>query len=281
MTQQTAKVFTAPRSPSLDATANVRGSAPPASARIRLWDLPVRLFHWSLALLVLAAFVTAKVGGPWMEWHGRAGIAIVGLIAFRIVWGLVGSTHARFASFAPTPSKLRAYLTGKWQGVGHNPLGALSVFGLLALLAVQVGTGLVGNDDIDFNGPLSALVSKERSDSLTGLHHQLSNVLLVLIGLHIAAILFYVVFKKTNLVGPMVTGWKDAPATAAHPVRDGSVVGLIAGLVVALGAMFAASGELLRESNPAPAPAPASTPTQAPASSNGQAAPLPATKPAW
>jgi len=272
MTQQTAKVFvpssTAPAPPQ----AAARDTAQAGTVRIRLWDLPIRLFHWSLALLVLAAFVTAKVGGPWMAWHGRAGVAIAGLIAFRLVWGLVGSTHARFASFAPTPSRLRAYVTGKWQGIGHNPLGALSVFGLLALLAVQVGTGLVGNDDIDFNGPLFDLVTKERSDSLTGLHHQLSNVLLVLIGLHVAAILFYALVKRTNLVKPMLTGWKES--TLAHPVRSGSVPGLIVALLAAFGAMFVASGELLREPDPAP-PAAASAP------SPSMAPPPPASTPSW
>ena len=208
MTQQSAKVFAPPPS---DQAA--RGTAQPATTRIRLWDLPVRLFHWSLALLVLAAFVTANVGGPWMAWHGRAGIAIAGLIAFRLVWGIVGSTHARFTSFFPTPARLRAYATGKWQGVGHNPLGAFSVFGLLGLLAVQVGTGLVGNDDIDFNGPLFNLVSKERSDSLTGLHHQLSDVLLWLIGLHVAGVVFTSLRHKENLVRAMVTGRKPAAQT--------------------------------------------------------------------
>jgi len=277
MTQQTAKVFAAPPASSAHSAASAQSTAAqPATVRIRLWDLPIRLFHWSLALLVLAAFVTAKVGGPWMEWHGRAGIAIAGLIAFRLVWGLVGSTHARFASFAPTPGRLRSYVTGKWQGVGHNPLGALSVFGLLGLLAVQVGTGLVGNDDIDFNGPLSGLVAKERSDSLTGLHHQLSNVLLVLIGLHVAAILFYAVVKRTNLVKPMLTGWKEAKAV--HPVRSGSVVGLIAAILAAFGAMFVASGELLRDANP---PQPASSSAAAQGAAAGTAAPPPTTTPSW
>jgi cytochrome b len=276
MTQQAAKAFAAPPSPAAAGHASAHASVPARTVRIRLWDLPVRIFHWSLALLVLAAFVTANVGGPWMAWHGRAGIAIAGLVAFRFVWGVVGSTHARFATFAPTPSRLRAYLTGKWQGVGHNPLGALSVFALLALLAAQVVTGLLGNDDIDFNGPLSSLVAKERSDSLTGLHHQLSNVLLVLIGLHIAAILFYILVKRTNLVGPMLTGWKEA--RVAHPVRSGSVVGLVVALLAALGAMLGASGELLHESIPAPAAqlaAPASGPGGA------TAAPAPATTPSW
>jgi cytochrome b len=232
--------------------------------RIRLWDLPVRIFHWSLVTAVLVAFVTAKLGGDWMDWHGRAGLAIVGLVTFRLVWGIVGSTHARFLSFAPTPARLRAYLTGRWHGIGHNPLGALSVFGLLGLLAVQAGTGLFSNDDIAFDGPLSGLIEKARSDSLTGLHHQLSNVLLVLLGLHVGAIAFYLVVKKHNLIKPMITGWKhaqDRPAPAAK-TRSGGPLGLAVALLAAVAVTYAASGRLLhgRPPQPAPAAAPAASP---------------------
>jgi hypothetical protein len=106
--------------------------------RIRLWDLPTRLFHWLLVILVLASFISGKIGGNAMDWHGKFGLAILGLLTFRLVWGIVGSTYARFASFFPTPASVLAYLRGQWRGVGHNPLGALSVFGLLVLLAFQV-----------------------------------------------------------------------------------------------------------------------------------------------
>jgi cytochrome b len=243
-------------------------AAPAAHApRVRLWDLPVRIFHWSLVIAVAVAFVTAKLGGDWMDWHGRAGLAIVALVTFRLVWGVVGSTHARFLSFAPTPSRLRAYLTGRWHGIGHNPLGALSVFGLLGLLAVQAGTGLLSNDDIAFDGPLSGLVDKARSDSLTALHHQLSNVLLVLLGLHILAIAFYLVVKRHNLIKPMVTGWKEARGRAA-PVpktRGGSSLAVVVALLVAAAVTYAASGKLLHE-RPEPAPAPAAAPSPPPIS---------------
>jgi cytochrome b len=255
----------APHVPVAAPTANV--------TRVRLWDLPVRIFHWSLVAAVLVAFVTAKLGGDWMDWHGRAGLAIVGLVTFRLVWGVVGSTHARFLSFAPTPARLRAYLAGRWHGIGHNPLGALSVFGLLGLLAVQAGTGLLSNDDIAFDGPLSGLVDKARSDSLTGLHHQLSNVLLVLLGLHILAIAFYLVVKKHNLVKPMITGWKHAqgrPAPAPQ-TRDGSPLGLAVALLAAAAVTYAASGKLLHE-RPA-APAPAAAPAAAPPSTSYSSTP--------
>jgi cytochrome b len=237
--------------------ARTTGAAPAhGSTCIRLWDLPVRIFHWSLVIAVAVAFVTAKLGGDWMDWHGRAGLAIVGLVTFRIVWGIVGSTHARFLSFAPTPARLRAYLTGRWHGVGHNPLGALSVFGLLGLLAVQAGTGLFSNDDIAFDGPLSGLVEKARSDSLTGLHHTLSNVLLALLALHIVAIAFYLLVKKHNLIKPMVTGWIHARGRRAPaPTRNGSPLDLAIALLVAVAAVYAASGKLLHERGTLPAPA--------------------------
>jgi cytochrome b len=278
----TAKSFT-PREPAPPPHGKPKLVASQAATRIRLWDLPLRVFHWSLALLVLAAFVTAKVGGPWMEWHGRAGIAIVGLLAFRLVWGLIGSTHARFLSFAPTPGRLLAYVRGRWQGVGHNPLGALSVFAVLGLLAVQTGIGLFANDDIDFNGPLSGLIEKERSDSLTGLHHQLSNVVLVLIGVHIAAVLFYVLLKKNNLIKPMLTGWKEVKAAQALQARHhagGGIVALALAVAVALAAMFVASGMPFQEPAP-PAPPPAAgTPATSAPTAPGTPAAAPST-PAW
>jgi cytochrome b len=207
--------------------------------RIHLWDLPIRIFHWSLVLAVITAIATAKIGGNWMELHGRAGLVIIGLLAFRLTWGVVGSTHARFRNFAPTPAKIRTYLKGQWQGVGHNPLGALSVFALLGLLAAQAATGLFANDDIAFNGPLFALVDKALSDRLTGWHHQLSNFLLILMGLHVAAVFFYVWFKKNNLVKPMLTGWKDVQS--GESATRGSLIALISSVLIAVAVVYGAS----------------------------------------
>lgn len=223
----------------------------PAGHRIQVWDLPTRLFHWSLVLAVTVALATGLVGGDWMPVHGDAGIAIVGLVAFRLVWGIAGAAHARFVNFAPTPGRLRAYLGGRWHGHGHNPLGALSVFALLALLAVQAGTGLVGNDEIAFQGPLATLVDEARSIQLTGLHQQLAYVLLGLIALHVLAIAAYRLLYKTNLVKPMVTGWKhvrpvdlhrDAAAQAAHGAGAWRWTALLSAVGGALLAMTFASG---------------------------------------
>ena len=215
-----------------------------STQRIPLWDLPIRLFHWLLAAAIAAAVITANIGGNAMVWHGRIGLFIAGLIVFRLVWGLIGPTYARFSTFLPTPGSIGAYLRGQWRGIGHNPLGSLSVLGLLLMVAVQVGTGLFANDDIAFRGPLFDLVGKDTSDLLTRVHRIAINLLMTLIALHLAAIAFYAHVKKDNLVKPMIRGWKDVDV-AAHdirPHRGGGVVALIVALVLAVGAVYAASG---------------------------------------
>lgn len=218
--------------------------------RIRLWDLPTRLFHWLLVLAIVASIVSGQLGGNLIEWHGKIGLFILGLIVFRLVWGLIGSTYARFAQFFPTPAKIKAYLRGEWRGVGHNPLGAFSVFGLLGLVAFQVVSGLFSNDDITFFGPLFDLVSKDLSNQLTGLHKLSSNLLFVLIGLHLAAIAFYARVKKDNLVKPMVRGWKETDE--GESAKGGGLVALIVALAIAAAAVYAASGALLPPPPPSP-----------------------------
>ena len=227
-----------------------------STQRIPLWDLPIRLFHWLLAAAIAAAVITANIGGNAMVWHGRIGLFIAGLIVFRLVWGLIGPTYARFSTFLPTPGSIGAYLRGQWRGIGHNPLGSLSVLGLLLMVAVQVGTGLFANDDIAFRGPLFDLVGKDTSDLLTRVHRIAINLLMTLIALHLAAIAFYAHVKKDNLVKPMIRGWKDVD-TDTHdirPNRGGGVVALIVALALAVGAVYAASG--------AWAPPPPSPPAQ-------------------
>lgn len=225
--------------------------------RIRLWDLPTRLFHWLLAGLVVASFVSGKIGGNAMDWHGKFGLAILGLLAFRLVWGFAGSTYARFVSFLPTPAKVLAYLRGQWRGVGHNPLGAFSVFGLLLLLAFQVGTGLFGNDDIAFRGPLYELIGKDLSDRLTGLHKLSVNVLIALVTLHIVAIAFYVRVKKDDLIRPMLTGWKDIAPGEGASASGGGALPLAVALLVAVATVYGGSGAWLPTPPPPPVSAPA------------------------
>jgi cytochrome b len=204
----------------VDAGAPVTSSASFARAGTRqflLWDLPLRVFHWSLVAAVTTAVVTGELGGSWMAWHGRAGLLIVGLLVFRLVWGLVGSATSRFASFAPSLVGLLAYLRGRWRGIGHNPLGALSVFALLGLLILQVATGLFGNDDIAFAGPLNHVVDDTLGTRLTGWHRLLAYGLFVLMALHLLAIAFHVVVKRHRLVRPMITGLADVEAGVPLP----------------------------------------------------------------
>lgn len=236
---------------------------PSALKRIRLWDLPVRLFHWSLVVAVSFAIFTGLEGGDWMALHSQAGLLIVGLLAFRLAWGFLGSTYARFATFLPSPGAIVSYLKGNWRGVGHNPLGALSVLALIALLGAQVTTGLFGNDEIAFTGPLAGQVEEALSLKLTGLHHQLVNALYAILGLHVAAIVFYVRFKKDNLVKPMVTGWKDVDVHTETP-RQASLLAFVVALVIALAAVYAASGLWIQQPVEE-APAPVSTSSSAPA----------------
>ncbi len=195
---------------------------------IRVWDLPIRLFHWLLVLAIIGLFVTANLGGNWMEWHQRLGYFVLGLVLFRLVWGFAGSFHARFANFLRGPKVVFAYMKALFrkeaQGetssqllyqphhqphyVGHNPMGAWSVIVILLAVGFQAISGLFADDEIASSGPYATLVSKEVSDFLTKLHKLNSDLLLVLIGIHIGAILFYVFVKKDQLIKPMFTGEK-------------------------------------------------------------------------
>ncbi|MEK7945437.1 cytochrome b/b6 domain-containing protein [Pigmentiphaga sp. YJ18] len=208
-------------------------------SKIRVWDLPTRLFHWLLVVCVIGAFVTIKVGGLWAEYHLLFGYAVLGLILFRIVWGFVGSGHARFARFVRGPRAIAAYLRGTMPRTpGHNPLGALSVVAMILLLGYQAATGLFSNDDIFTEGPLAGLVGKDWSDRLTGLHKLDELPILILVGLHIVAIVWYRVAKKQKLTRAMVTG--DAPAeeftTGADSARDTAGTRLLALVIAALAA---------------------------------------------
>ena len=191
--------------------------------KIQVWDLPLRLFHWLLMLTVIAAYITGELGGLMTDWHGRIGGIALGLLIFRLIWGFIGGTHARFNNFFPTPSRITSYLKGRWNEHGHNPLGALSVFALLGSLAALVVTGLFANDDIAFNGPLFSLIEKSQSDRLTGLHELTFNIVLILVALHIIAITFYYFFKKKNLVKPMITGIQEISNDASYKVTEGVI----------------------------------------------------------
>lgn len=195
----------------------MRGSGTAQSGRVRIWDLPTRLFHWALVGCVLGAVISAKLGGNAMVWHMRLGYAVLALVVFRLLWGLVGGRWSRFSQFLYTPAALLRYLRGRALpddhfDVGHNPLGALSVLIMLAWLLLQVGSGLVADDEIFTTGPLVRFVSNDLSLSLTAYHRNWGQWgLFALVGLHLGAIAFYRFARRRDLLGPMLSGDKALP----------------------------------------------------------------------
>ena len=181
---------------------------PPGPAPAKpVWDLPIRLFHWLLAALIGFSWWSIKNGQP--DWHIWSGFAILTLLVFRLLWGLFGSSTARFANFVRGPAVLRDYLrdNSTWRFGGHTPLGGLSIVALLAAVAIQVGLGLVSVDEDGLNeGPLAQLVSLGVSERARDLHEDFFNVLLALIVLHIAAIVYYRLVEGKRLTAAMFTG---------------------------------------------------------------------------
>ena len=190
--------------------------------KIRVWDLPTRLFHWTLVAAVIGLAITGTLGGNAMVWHFRFGYSVLTLLLFRIVWGWVGGRWSRFGAFIYSPASVINYLKGKGKpehGIGHSPIGAGSVFAMLGFLLAQVGTGLLSDDEIAFSGPLTRFVSSATVSLATDYHKNIGKwVLLALVLLHIVAIVFYLC-RKHNLVGAMLHGDKEL-VTAAPASRD-------------------------------------------------------------
>ena len=211
----------------------------------RVWDLPTRIFHWALVVCIIALVATGLLGGNAMLWHMRFGFAVLSLLLFRIVWGLIGGRWSRFVSFIYAPSTVLAYLKGAGKpehSVGHTPLGAGSVFAILLFLLAQVGSGLVSDDEIATSGPLSKFVSNAVVSAATSYHKNVGKyVLLALVVLHIAAIVFYLLRKRENLVAPMIHGDKvlehQFPAS-----RDDAGSRTLAAVIFALCAGLVATG---------------------------------------
>ncbi|MBK9137036.1 MAG: cytochrome b/b6 domain-containing protein [Betaproteobacteria bacterium] len=188
-----------------------------AMRTVRVWDLPTRIVHWALALAIVGLVITGNVGGSAMTWHFRLGHLVLALLVFRLLWGLVGGRWSRFASFVYAPATTLRYLRGAARpgehlDVGHSPLGAASVFAMLAILIVQVGTGLVGDDEIANVGPLNKYVATATGLAATAWHKGYGKAILIaLVVLHIGAIVFYRLRRGKNLVGPMLSGDKALP----------------------------------------------------------------------
>jgi cytochrome b len=188
-----------------------------AGRTVRVWDVPVRVFHWVLAALILTSWVTSEIGGNAMTYHMWSGYAILTLVAFRIIWGFIGSEHARFGAILHGPRAMIGYASGLFGSssryyLGHNPLGGVSVILMLASVLLQASTGLFATDDIATEGPLTHLVSSATSSLATTIHRWNFWILTALIAIHVAAALFYLIVKRENLIGSMFTGRKRVPA---------------------------------------------------------------------
>jgi cytochrome b len=185
------------------------------NSRIRVWDLPVRLFHWALVILLATSYFSGRAGGDWMKLHFWSGYAILTLLLFRIVWGFIGSTTARFSDFVKGPSAALRHLAelagaDRPREAGHNPLGGAMIVVLIFAVLAQVIAGLFSGDtDMGIvNGPLSYLIADKWIDTATAFHKYWINVLLILVGVHVLAAIVYLIWKRQNLIGAMIHGHK-------------------------------------------------------------------------
>jgi cytochrome b len=222
-------------------------NVPQRTSRL-VWDLPVRVTHWALVVAVAGCWATHYAGIEWFAWHRRFGYAVLVLVGFRILWGLVGTRHARFANFLRGPRATLAYLRGRTEApVGHNPLGALSVLALLALLLLQASTGLFANDEIMNMGPFYGWIAPLLSNRITTLHRASSDWLLLLIGMHVLAVAWYACARNEPLVRAMVTGRKPAAvvpeAESIGASRTPLAIAIVAALTLALALAVRAAPE--------------------------------------
>ena len=222
-------------------------SSPPLPAETGaalVWDWPVRVFHWVLATSIAVSFATHYLGIEWFAWHRRAGYVALVLIAFRLVWGLVGPRHSRFSSFVRGPRAVLDYVRGRSPRpeAGHNPVGAISVLAFLVVVGAQATTGLFANDEIANAGPFYGWVTQETSNRITGWHELGSNVLLGLIALHLLAIAWYDIVRRAGLVRTMWTG-RRAAADGIESSRGVLALAIIAVLAIALALAVRAAPE--------------------------------------
>lgn len=231
---------------------NADASAVPT---VRAWDLPTRLFHWSLVTLIIMAYVSRRWGDAGLVWHKWNGYAILVLIVWRVFWGFTGSSTARFRSFFYWPWTAASYgidfaLRRPRHFLGHNPLGGSVVFLMLGLVGLQGLLGLFSYDDHDSNagGPLA---SKFESfwPLATKWHLFVFDVILAVIALHLAANLLYIVWKGENLVKPMITGMKPAADFEDQPEAEIATAGralvcLIASVLLVFGGIMTLGGKV-------------------------------------
>lgn len=207
------------------------------AARLPVWDAPVRIFHWALAALVVFSYTTGKLGGDWLPWHMRSGYCILALLLFRLVWGIVGSDTARFASFVRGPRAALAYTRALLarrpaRFPGHNPIGGWMVLAMLAALMVQAGSGLFADDEIATQGPLAVKVSNALVARMTRIHDLNQWVIVGAVALHVVAIAIYQWGLRMDLIGPMFHG----SAAIDAPVQPRRASNALAAVVLATAA---------------------------------------------
>jgi len=215
-----------------------------ADRQSKVWDLPIRLFHWSLVVAFAGAFVTNRLGVSYFKYHVWCGYAVIVLVSFRILWGFTGTHHALFKNFLRGPGAAAAYALNLFRGrasgyLGHNPLGGWMVIFLLIVLAVQAVSGLFGNDEIFNAGPLVGLVSKDTSLSLTSLHRHLFYWIAAAIALHISAVIAHRIFDRSDLVRAMITGRKKHRSTEKVEDISSSRIWLALALIIAIAGALA------------------------------------------
>lgn len=208
--------------------------------KVLVWDWPVRVMHWGLVVAVFGAWLTRELEGDWFAWHVRCGYAVIVIACVRLVWGFVGTRHARFSNFVRGPKTvlhdLRALVQRDAEGnVGHTPAGAWMIVTLLAMLLAQGLTGLFSNDQVYQTGPLFGYVTGETSDRLTTLHKQIFDVLWIAILIHVLAAFFYLLVKRRNLIAPMFSGKKsrsDVPVGEEIEASRGVIAIVIAAVII-------------------------------------------------
>jgi cytochrome b len=223
----------------------------------RVWDLPVRVTHWLLVVVIAGSWTTAQLDPSYFRWHEYCGYTVLVLVVFRLLWGFWGTRHARFRAFLRGPATILAYgrklfknprgAAGDAAIIGHNPLGGVSVLLLLVALLAQGATGLFSNDDIANAGPFYGWVSSSLSNTLTAYHHRIFIALEVLIGVHIAAILYYLWARRENLIVPMWTGRKPSHLVPPADEIGGSRLGLALLIVLVLATALAVAIHLAPE----------------------------------
>jgi cytochrome b len=225
---------------------NTVRNSPVPDQQTLVWDLPLRLFHWGLAIAFVISWVTAEAGIEWADAHLYSGYSVLGLVAFRLIWGFVGTYHARFRNFIRGPSALITSLNTLPNKTaptapGHSPVGGWASILLILLMLGQATSGLFITDDVLFSGPYNSIVSSALADALGSFHHLNFNFLLAAVTMHLCIMLWYPLRKSHNLVAPMVTGYARCAPTEGVPSSEiaralicASVVAGLLGLLIGL-----------------------------------------------